>query len=259
MIIRLSKRKKTISKHFANAKDYNQYATVQAQVCDLLITKICQNQQANILEIGAGLGQLTQRLKKQINAENWHINELCSEHAPKLQKIIPQAQLHLGDAENLLLKELLNDKFNLIISANTVQWFDNPLFFIKNSYKNLQNGGQLLFNTFTENNLFEIKQLTNKGLNYPTKKQWFNELKKYNFKVLEISTHQYQLTFDTPYNVLKHVQKTGVSVNDTDNQDNFVWTRSSLKAFEEEYRRLFTDEIGNVSLTYEVLLISACK
>lgn len=256
---KLTSRKKIISKHFAQAVDYNKYATVQAQVCDLLITKICQHQQANILEIGAGLGQLTQRLKKQINAQNWHINELCSEHAQILQKIIPQAKFYFGDGENLLLKKIFDDNFSLIISANTVQWFDNPLFFIKNSYKNLQKNGQLLFNTFTKNNLLEIKQLTNKGLNYPTKKQWIDELKKYNFNILEISTYSYQLTFDSPYNVLKHIQKTGVSLNNTDNQDNFVWTRSSLQKFDKEYRQLFSNKTGNVTLTYEILLISACK
>ncbi len=114
--MKLTPRKQTISKHFAQAVDYNKYATVQAQVCDLLITKICQPQQANILEIGAGLGQLTQRLKKQIHAENWHINELCSEHAPKLQKIIPQAKFYFGDGENLFLNKILDDKFSLIIS-----------------------------------------------------------------------------------------------------------------------------------------------
>ncbi len=252
---KLTPRKQTISKHFSQATDYNQYATVQAQVCDLLITKICQYQQANILEIGAGLGQLTQRLKKQINAENWHINELCSEHASKLQKILPQAQFYFGDGENLLL----DDKFSLIISANTVQWFDNPLSFIGNFHAHLQAGGQLLFNTFTKNNLLEIKKLTNKGLNYPSKKQWLTELEKYNFKISEISTHQYQLTFDSPYKVLKHIQKTGVSVNNIDNQANFTWTRSSLKRFEEDYQQLFSDNMGNVTLTYEVLLISACK
>ncbi len=141
---------------------------------NIKLTSRKQTIQANILEIGAGFGQLTQRLKKQINAENWHINELCSEHASKLQKIIPQAQLHLGDGENLLLDK----KFSLIISANTVQWFDNPLSFIASSHNNLQAGGQLLFNTFTKNNLLEIKHLTNKSLSYPSKKQWLTELKK---------------------------------------------------------------------------------
>ncbi len=84
-------------------------------------------------------------------------------------------------------------------------------------------------------------------------------VKKNNFTILEISTHQYKLTFDSPYNVLKHIQKTGVSVNNTDNQDNFVWTRSSLQQFYDDYRRLFSDNLGNVTLTYEVLLISAYK
>ncbi len=257
--LKLTSRKQTISNHFSQAIDYNQHAIVQTDVCDLLITKIYQNQQSNILEIGAGLGQLTKRLKKQINAENWYINELCEAHAPKLQKIIPQVQLHLGDAENLLVKKWLKNKFSLIISANTVQWFDTPLSFVALSHDNLQKGGQLLFNTFTENNLLEIKQLTNKGLNYPNKNQWINELNKYNFKILEISTHIYQLAFDTPYNVLKHIQETGVSVNNTDSQDSFFWTRSSLKKFDEDYRRLFSDNMGKVTLTYEVLLISACK
>ncbi len=248
----LSTRKQNIAQHFTNADNYNHYATVQANICDILVSKINQPHQNAVLEIGAGQGQLTQKLSQQITADSWHINELCAEHKNRLQTILPQAHIHIADAEHLnpILSRLTKNSpianqqttskkelFSLIISASAVQWFDQPLGFIAQSAEALQTGGQLLFNTFTPNNFKQIRQLTGKGLDYPTIEQWENQLIRHNFEIIEISTHLYELEFDSPLAVLKHVKQTGVSVN-TDKS--FQWTKSSLVKFIEDYQRLFS-------------------
>ncbi len=268
----LSPRKQTIASHFANADKYNQHASVQAQVCDLLITKIRSPHHHNLLEIGAGQGQLTQKIAQYVTADHWYINELCEEHAPQLQSIMPSANIHIGDAEQLLSLDNISPNFNirnhpcnhhhlfnLIISANAVQWFDNPLTMIANAHNHLDHGGQLLFNTFTPNNFHQIKQLTGQGLHYPSEQQWLNELNQHDFQLLEVSTHRYTLYFSSPYQVLKHIKQTGVSVNNTDSNASFRWTKSSLQQFHQAYQDLFSSENGQVYLTYEVLLISAGK
>ncbi len=261
-----STRKRHIATHFANAPEYGRYASVQAQVCELLLQRIHSAYHSKVLEIGAGQGQLTKKLIKAISADSWYINELCAEHVCQLRSLLPSAHLCIGDGEYLSLPEALPNKldqqFSLLISASAVQWFDNPLNIIAQASRYLQAGGQLLFNSFTPNNFYQIKQLTGQGLDYPKTEQWQDALVEQGFDLREISTHRYQLSFASPYEVLKHVKQTGVSVVGTSidpkrNEADFRWTKSSLTQFDQDYQRLFSDDKGNVLLTYEVLLVDA--
>ena len=258
----LSSRKKTIAHHFANASGYDQHASIQQQVCELLLAKIANTYPVSVLEVGAGTGQMTRLLARNIDSRQWIINELASKQLPILQKILPTARLIFGDAENLDLG--LNH--GLIVSANAVQWFDNPLGFIKQSYERLASGGQLLLNTFTPNNFLQVKALTGQGLQYPTINDWQSALITSGFECIELSTHRFDLPFSNPYAVLKHMQLTGVSTNhtiDATSATPFRWTKSRLQQFEREYWQQFGAQNTNgepgVNLTYEVLIISAVK
>lgn len=258
----LSSRKKTIAHHFANASGYDQHASIQQQVCELLLAKIANTYPVSVLEVGAGTGQMTRLLARNIDSRQWIINELASKQLPILQKILPTARLIFGDAENLDL----GSNHGLIVSANAVQWFDNPLGFIKQSYERLASGGQLLLNTFTPNNFLQVKALTGQGLQYPTINDWQSALITSGFECIELSTHRFDLPFSNPYAVLKHMQLTGVSTNhtiDATSATPFRWTKSRLQQFEREYWQQFGAKNTNgepcVNLTYEVLIISAVK
>ncbi|WP_413520249.1 methyltransferase domain-containing protein [Psychrobacter glacincola] len=263
-----SPRKKNIARHFATADDYDQHAKIQQQVCHDLLNNIVYTQQKSVLEIGAGTGQMTRLLAANIKSQHWVINELCAERTAILQSILPTANILIGDAESIQLSvdsNLLDS--SLIVSANAVQWFDNPLNLIKQSARYLQAGGQLLFNTFTPDNFLQIKQLTGQGLHYPTISEWQSELKEAGFEKIELSTQRFDVSFTTPYAVLKHMKLTGVSTNRTQEQSSnrqpFIWNKSSLKQFEQDYWQQFSalDQEGQscVNLTYDVLLVSAFK
>ena len=268
-----STRKKTIARHFATADDYDQHAKIQQQVCYDLLENITHTQQKSVLEIGAGTGQMTRLLAANIQSLRWVINELCAERAAILQSILPTANILIGDAETIRLSTDSSSmhpnliKHSLIVSANAVQWFDNPLSLIKQSAQYLQTGGQLLFNTFTPDNFLQIKQLTGQGLHYPTISEWQSELKEAGFEKIELSTQCFEVTFANPYAVLKHMKLTGVSTNQTQapssNRQPFIWTKSRLKQFEQDYWRQFSELDKNgqpyVNLTYDVLMVSAFK
>ena len=267
-----STRKKTIARHFATADDYDQHAKIQQQVCYDLLENITHTQQKSVLEIGAGTGQMTRLLAANIQSQHWLINELCAERTAILQSILPTANILIGDAESIQLSADSNSinpsliEHSLIISANAVQWFDNPLNLITQSAQCLQAGGQLVFNTFTPDNFLQIKQLTGQGLHYPTSNEWHSALKDAGFEKIVLSTQRIDVAFANPYSVLKHMKLTGVSTNQAQSSSSnkpFRWNKSRLKQFEQNYWQQFSelDKSGQpyVTLTYEVLMVSAFK
>lgn len=258
-----SSRKQTIARHFASACDYDQHAHIQQQACRALLANITYDKQDSVLEIGAGTGQMTRLLAAHIQSQHWLINELCIEQTATLQSILPTAQIAIGDAETLDFK----GTHSLIVSANAVQWFDNPLSFVTQSAQRLQSGGQLVFSTFTPNNFLQIKTLTGQGLTYPDNDKWQLALDSAGFENIELLVQRFDLLFMSPYAVLKHMKLTGVSTNRTQTQSAnaqpFMWTKARLQQFERDYWQYFStkDEAGHacVSLTYEVLTVSAFR
>lgn len=263
----LSARKQTIARHFAQANTYDQHAYIQQHVCQNLLTRIAHQSQDSVLEVGAGTGQMTQLLATTLRSKRWIINELCAQQTTNLQSILPTAQLRIGDAETMDLDK----DHSLIISANAIQWFDDPLHFISQSSTRLKAGGQLLLSTFTVDNFLQIKALTGQGLHYPNITAWRSALNDHNFHQIQLSTERFDIAFAKPYDVLKHMKMTGVSTNQTQlpNVESdqsvtpFVWTKTRLQQFEQAYWQQFSgqDDDGQpcVFLTYEVLIIDAYK
>lgn len=261
LTIPISPRKQIIARHFAQASDYDAHASIQQRICQSLLTRINTHKQDSVLEVGAGSGQLTRLLANHIASQRWVINELNHTHMARLQTILPQASIVTGDAETLDL----SDQHSLIVSASAVQWFDNPLSFIHQSATRLQAGGQLLFNTFTPDNFLQIKALTDQGLYYPPISAWRDALDQAGLTHIELSTKRFNVAFKHPFAVLKHMQLTGVSTNQTQTTKAaaFRWNKSRLAQFEYDYWQRFAgiDEHHQpcVYLTYEALIISAVK
>jgi malonyl-CoA O-methyltransferase len=266
----LTARKQLIAQRFSLAQSYDDHAFIQQEVCEQLVALLLNTHHASILEIGAGSGQLTRLLAQTLQSERWLINELCQAHAPTLQQIIPNATLHIGDAESSSYNDIssldygLGKDHSLIISANAIQWFDSPLGLIAQASSQLRSGGQLLFNTFTLEHFCELKTLTGQGLHYPSEQDWRAELDKFGFTTHYCTPYRRTLTFATPYDVLRHLKATGVTAiaptphadQDNASQSHF-WNKQRLAEFEQRYREQFATSDGQVTLTYEALLISA--
>lgn len=260
-INRPTKDKQRIEQRFAQAiLSYDQAAVAQQQInqqlLQLLQTYINQDAFESVLEVGCGTGQLSELLANNLNINQWTINDL-NEQAITQTKVRLANQNNVtyiqGDAEFLFTqKAFQSPHLDIIVSASTVQWFENPEHFIRLAEQALMSDGILLFSTFLPQNLLEIKQLTEIGLDYPSIQQWQEWLQPH-FEILAWQTPVIKLTFDHPIDVLQHLKQTGVT-----GIQSKPWSKGRLREFCQRYQQLFTHD-GQVTLTYTPLLVLASK
>lgn len=113
----------------------------------------------------------------------------------------------------------------------------------------MKTNGLLAVATFGKDNLKEVRQITNIGLNYPTLSQWQAWLAK-DFELLWCEDFKVILDFDTPLDVLKHLKYTGVTAT------NQKLDKKNLNGFIGDYLSAFGMPSGKVRLTYHPLFLS---
>lgn len=237
-----------VQKCFSAARhSYDQQAIVQHEIAKKLTALVVQQRTdfEHYLEIGCGTGILTRKLATSLKITHWQLNDLCdTQHW--LQQILPTERFHFlqGDAEQWDFEQ----SYDLIATASTVQWFTEKQQFIEHCARQLKSQGLLLFSTFDSDNLYEIKQLTGIGLDYPSLEQWQQWLAPH-FEILHLSTEQMSLEFDHPREVLQHLKQTGVTAT---NQQ--IWTKGKLQHFYQNYMENYRTLAGKVHLTYTPIL-----
>lgn len=236
---------------------YDQNAIAQQKIVQKLTALLPPDTRfEQVLEIGCGTGSLTRALQEKYEIKHWDIVDLCDCQS-QIEQIFPLGnfRFHQADAETFSPRSGVD----LIATASTVQWFNDKRAFIRRSAAQLNSKGLLLFSTFGERNLLEIKQLTGVGLDYPTLMQWRQWLEP-DFEILHLSEEQISLRFANPKAVLRHLKSTGVTA--TSQQ---AWTKKHLQDFEQNYVKAYAQNgsendrtfNGGVSLTYHPIYVLA--
>lgn len=205
----------SIGESFANAlSTYRQYAIVQSEICTHIGEMINESltysniRACNLLEIGPGKGLLTEEWSKYITPRKATYIDL---YQMQLFGKAPEERYLVMDAEEWL--ESSEEKFDVILSASTIQWFADPIRCLRDIKKHLNPGGIAIISTFTKGNLKELDTLRPSPIIY-------HDTEEYVGVGENIETEQWTRTleFDSPRELLMHLKRTGVKPTGKDNR-----------------------------------------
>lgn len=233
--------KKLIHDRFAkNLKNYDENARIQKRMAERLISFIKNKQPESILEIGCGTGFLTKFATKELSFKKYLAIDIVEDCKTYIEAINKDIIFTPQDVETFL--ENSDEKFDLIISNATLQWVENFEGTINQLKNRLNSNGELVFSSFGKENFREIYHVIGTTLNYYS----LEELKTmFPHSLIEPEIHI--MAFDTPKDVLKHLQLTGVN-----GVENKTWTKKDLIKFENGYKNYCS---RRPTLTYNPIFI----
>ncbi len=154
----------------------------------------------SIYEIGCGTGIFTRMFLKNFKAEKIILNDIFD-----VKKFLQDINY-----TKFILKDMDRENFPkvfLIVSSSVFQWSKNFEELVKKISKSCR---YLVFSIYLEDNLLEIKKHFDISLNYMTAEDIEKILKKY-FKNIKKESEIFIENFNSPIEVLKHLQNTGVT------------------------------------------------
>lgn len=154
-------RKEQIEKSFGSkVVSYDRHAFLQKRSAKKLADFLPDTQPAKILEIGCGTGFLTEEIQKKYPQANILGIDISQDMvAACRQKFTGYQNLSFDvcDGENFKSE----NKFDLIVSNLTIQWFDDPVRGIYKQKNNLSNKGKFFFSTIGPDGFQEWKETLN--------------------------------------------------------------------------------------------------
>ena len=246
--------KREVERRFRRSMgSYEEHAVVQKRIAErlaVLAREYVEGTPSRILEVGCGTGMLTGLMKRQYaEAELW-VNDLVAELCGRTGERygIPAGHCLPGDAEKISFP----GTFDLIVSASTFQWFAEPEAMLSKLGNCLRREGVLLFSTFGERNMQEIRRVTGHGLVYPGLRA-MEQLLSRCFEVEYAGEECHVIEFAEPLEDLRHLKRTGVNASGVPE----TWTHGKLLTFSRTFNECYGMD-GRVPLTYHPMYF-VCK
>lgn len=209
--------KQLVARRFAAAApSYGNNAQVQESVAGRLwqlalphvaaTLQTSRNRKLHLLEVGTGCGTLTRHFAPLMTG---HHIELCDIAPSQPENLPPGAHFHCCDAETDM-RSRSSSTLDTVVSASTIQWFNSPQAFLRETLRVLRPGGIAAISLFGPGTFREISAVTGTSLNYPTLSSLTASIKDH-AEILhaeETLTTQY---FDDIRQLMRHIKLTGVN------------------------------------------------
>lgn len=160
-----------------------------------------------VLEVGVGKGLLTQTYAPVVDSRRmmlWDIADMDSTLLPE------GAVVRQCDAE-VSVRELADNSLSMLLSASTIQWFNNPEEFIRQGCRKLLPGGMLAVASFGPKTFREISDVTGTGLRYPDPEALARIARESGCRVAVSHEETSVQRFGSPRELLRHLKLTGVN------------------------------------------------
>ncbi len=191
-------------------QSYNSNAIVQSEICtrigEIIAEKISEKNSLidSVLEIGVGQGLLTEVWKKMLHPSKATFVDLLP--IPTFGVALTEESV-AADAEQWLNNS--TEKFDVILSASTIQWFADPIGFIQTVKDHLNPGGFAIISTFTKGNLRQLDAIRPCPLIYRSVEE-YKEIPG-----VKIESWTRTLQFPSSREMLMHLRRTGVTPRHT--------------------------------------------
>lgn len=159
----LSRKEKIEQAFDKGSANYDWAAYIQREVAEKLINFCSDKTPMTILEIGCGTGFLTKMLVKKYPESQITAIDISGKMIEKCRSKLPFIHFEKVDGETYNPTE----KFDLIISNMTVQWFEDPVMTLERYRDFLNPKGQILFSTLGEKNFHQWRDVL-QNLNFPS-------------------------------------------------------------------------------------------
>jgi SAM-dependent methyltransferase len=151
------------------------------------------------------------------------------------------------DAE-IAVRSLPADSVDAVASASTMQWFNSPAAFLQQVERALKPGGLAVLSTFGPDTFGELTAAGVTPLPYMAPDALRRIVTAAGLEPLELHSGTITLAFDSPLQVLRHLQATGVNARPTSASVHEIIRRYPLRA-----------ESGDAELTYQPIYLIARK
>ncbi len=239
----------------AAAKTYDRHARPQLALAQSLISILPEIDPKQILELGAGTGQLTRLLAEQfpeVPIDAIDVAEKMVEHSRTRFKSFPQISWVVGDAQTYQ-----NDtRYPLIISSSALHWVSDLQKTYENIFRNLEPGGTFALGMMLRGTLKELHQLRREiapgnipELSLPTYEETKTSLQSAGFSLERRKHSEEEIIYPDAKAFLRAIHEQGVTGGKV-SKGNAPLSRNELNQLITNYQKSFASDRG-VYATYE--------
>ncbi len=225
-------------------KTYDQAAAVQLHVANALATRIKNISANKILEIGCGTGVFSEKLILAFPTAHFLLTDITPNMVAECQqrfKQYPQVNYLCLDGENIAD---LSQKYDLIVSNMTLQWFENIPASLEKIIAQLAPNGKLIFSLLGEKSLHEWQHMCGEfDITAGLKKFPQQSVLKDRCNDLHLENELFQFSYQSAHGFLRSLKNLGATATDTQ----YIFTSVG------KLRRLFRAYSDEVKMTYDII------